>query len=209
MKSLPRLLAVLTLLFTLPLNAQDEKKPDVKKTEKKPVKTRVLKAASRNPQVKPLELKVPVTWKDVKSSSRMRAATVAIPPTKGDKEPAELAVFIFGAQSIDQNIDRWVGQFKADGRKSKITKGKRKADENKDYYMVELSGTFKKSIGPPIMQKTQDMPGYRMLGVLIPSKTALYVLKLTGPDKTVAAQAKAFRTAIGGDVKTEKKHGRD
>jgi len=216
MTSLSRLLAILTLLFTLPLSAQEKKqesessrktqKSSAKKEEgrKKPVKTRILKAASRDPQVKPLNLKIPVTWKEVKSRTNMRAATVEIPAAKGDKEKGELAVFIFGPQSLNQNIDRWIGQFRPDGRKSKVVKGKRKAGEDNAYYVVEVSGTWKKPDGPPFLQKTKDAPGYRMLGLLIPSKTALYVIKLTGPDKTVAAQAKALRSAIGGDAKTEK-----
>ncbi len=220
MTDLPRLLAILTLLFTLPLSAQENKQDaasttksqeSAKKEEgkKKPIKTRILKAASRNPQIKPLNLKIPVTWKEIKSRSNMRAATVEIPAAKGDKEKGELAVFIFGPQSLNQNIDRWIGQFRPDGRKSKTVKGKRKASEDNAYYLVEVSGTWKKPDGPPFLQKTKDAPGYRMLGILIPSKTALYVIKLTGPDKTVAAQAKALRIAIGGDKKTEKQVTRD
>ena len=223
MTRLPRLLAILTMLFTVPLSAQDkEKKQATDSTKgaqeskaknegkKKPVKTRILKAASRNPQVEPLNLKIPVTWKEVKSRSNMRAATVEIPAAKGDKEKGELAVFIFGPQSLDQNIDRWIGQFRPAGRKSKVVKGKRKGGgDNSAYYLVDISGTWKKPDGPPFLQKTKDAPGYRMLGVLIPARNALYVLKLTGPDKTAAAQAKALRNAIGGDAKTEKPHSRD
>ncbi|MFK7818989.1 MAG: hypothetical protein AB8G99_09735, partial [Planctomycetaceae bacterium] len=72
------------------------------------------------------------------------------------------------------------------------------------YYLLELAGTYKKPIGPPMMRKSKDAPGYRMLAVLLRTQKAVLVLKLTGPDKTVAAQLKAFRASFGGDVKTEK-----
>lgn len=214
MQHMYRVTTIIAVLACVPLSAMsqeskpapDKKTGDAKQPEKKPVKTRVLKASSRSPQIKPLELKIPMTWKELKTGGSLRAATVEIPAAKGDKEKGELTVFIFRPQSIGQNLDRWVGQFKPMGRKSKIVKGKRNSKESADYYLAELSGTFKKSIGPPIMGKTKDMPNYRMLGILIPSKNAMYVLKLTGPDKTVAAQAKAIRTAIGADMKTEKKY---
>ena len=77
-----------------------------------------------------------------------------------------------------------------------------------EYYLAELSGTYKKPDGPPFLQRTKDAPGYRMLAVMIPAEGGVYFLKLTGPDKTVAAQAKAFRRMFGADVKTEKPFGR-
>ncbi len=195
--------------------------PDKMKGDKKaaPIKTRMLKVAGRTPQVEPLNLKIPVTWKEVRSTSRMRAATLEIPVAKGDKEKGELAVFVFGAQGISDNIDRWVGQFKSTGRKAKVTVGqfadpnqkspsKAKQQPAVPYFFVEVSGTYKKSVGPPIMRKTEDKTGYRMLAVLIPVKGSAYVLKLTGPDKTVAAQAASFRKSFGGDAKKEKPWGR-
>lgn len=211
MKSL--LPALLFAALLVPAAAQEKKNTDkasddsVKTDEKKdkPVKTRVVKAVSRNPNIATLELKVPVTWKDKRSASRMRSATLTIPAAKGDKEAGEMSVIILGPQSVDDNVDRWVGQFASAGRKQKVTKGKLKKG---DYYMVDLSGTYKKPVGPPIMRKTEDTPGYRMLAVMIPTKGGAYFLKLTGPEKTVAAQVSAFRKSFGGDAKTEKPYSR-
>ncbi len=164
------------------------------------VKTRVLKVGS-------LKLHVPATWKDKKNASRMRLATVEIPPVAGDKDPAELSVFRFQGQDVQANIDRWINQFQADGRKDKTTRGKTR--DGHGYYFVEVSGTFKKPDGPPIMQRTRNVPGYRLLGVILPVKgEGVYFFKLVGPDKTVAAQAKPFRDSFGADAKTEKPHGR-
>ncbi len=138
----------------------------------------------------------------------MRAATLEIPAAKGDKEKGELAVFLFPAQDVNANLDRWVGKFRADGRKHKITRGK--TVKKLDYYFVNVSGTYKKPDGPPMLQKTVDAPGYRLLGVILPDKgQGMYFLTLTGPDKTVAAQAKALRASFGAILKSEKVYGRD
>lgn len=221
------LLAVcLTTLLLSPLQAQDEKKKDAGGATKSDVavqkkgsdsknaasvKTRVLKIENKDRAgkvVSTLPLTVPTTWKDIPLTAMqkrmaMRAATVQIPMAKGDKEPGELTVFRFPAQNINDNIGRWVGQFKTEGRKQKITKGQ--TAKKQDYYFVEVSGTFKKADGPPMMRKTKDAPGFRMLAVILPVKgDGMYFLKLTGPDKTVMAQTKAMRQTIDGNLKSEK-----
>jgi gluconolactonase len=223
------LLAVcLTALLLCPLQAQDTKTKAKGSGTKSTagsqtkgsgskntaaVKTRVLKIEKKDRAgkvVSTLPLTVPTTWKDVPLTAMqkrmaMRSATVRIPAAKGDKEPGELTVFRFPSQNINDNIGRWVGQFQKDGRKQKITKGQ--TAKKQDYYFVEVSGTFKKADGPPMMGKTKDAPGFRMLAVILPVKgDGMYFLKLTGPDKTVMAQATAMRQTIGGNVKTEKEH---
>ena len=71
--------------------------------------------------------------------------------------------------------------------------------------MVELSGTWNKSIGPPIAMKTAKMPGARFLGVILHSgKGGDYYVRLTGPEKTVKENAKLFRAAFGADAEKEK-----
>ena len=216
----------LTALLLNPLQAQDtktkakgsgtksaagsqKKGSDSKNTAA--VKTRVLKIENKDQDgkvVSTLPLTVPATWKDIPLTAMqkrmaMRSATVQIPPVKGDKEAGELAVFRFRSQDINDNIGRWVGQFQPEGRKQKITKGQ--TAKKQDYYFVEVSGTFKKQDGPPMMRKTKDAPGFRMLAVILPVKgQGMYFLKLTGPDKTVMAQTKAMRQTIGGNLKTEK-----
>jgi gluconolactonase len=122
---------------------------------------------------------------------------------EGDKEPAELAVFNFGAGGgVQANIDRWVGQFLPENRQAKSTQGKCPLGE---YVLVDVSGTYRKPVGPPIQGRTESVPGSRMLGVILSvEKKGLYFLKLTGPEKTVAAAATALRTAIGGKMQDEK-----
>lgn len=164
------------------------------------------KAAKTNDvEIKDITLKVPASWKSAPPSNNLRLAQFEIPAVKGDKEPAELVISSFGGTGggMTANISRWVGQFAAGkDRKVKVTQGRSKAGK---YVFADLSGTYKKSIGPPFLRKTKDVPDSRMLGVILAVEgKAYYFLKLTGPAKTVSAAADEFRVSFGADAKTEK-----
>ena len=61
--------------------------------------------------------------------------------------------------------------------------------------------------GPPILRKTKDTPGQRMVGVILNLEgKAVYFMKLTGPDATVAAQLNAVRASFGGKLDDEKEY---
>jgi gluconolactonase len=154
-------------------------------------------------KLKDLTLKMPATWKLKPSTSRMRLATYTIPAAKGDSAPGELTIFNFagGGGDVGANISRWVDQFSGEGRSSKVTKGK--AGDN-DYYFANITGTYRKPVGPPILRKTESAPGYRMAGViLVLQGKGVYYLKLAGPDATIKSQAEAFRKSFGGSSDAE------
>ena len=157
----------------------------------------------REVKIEDLILKVPATWKQQPPTSSLRLGQFEIPAAEGDKEPAELTVFNFGfGGGVQANVDRWIDQFEPKDRKEKTTTAKCPQGE---YVFVDVSGTYKKPIGPPVMRKTQPAPGFRMLGLILSvDKKGNYFLKLTGPEKTVAAAAAAFRASIGGNEKEEK-----
>lgn len=178
----------------------DKPKADaVGKGEKKAEETVDVKIAD-------LELKVPKSWKQSDAPRTMRLATFEVPAAQGDKESGELAISSFpgGGGGVDANISRWVGQFAAEGREVEIHQGK--AGEN-DYFLVNISGTYNKSSGPPFASKTTPTPGQRMIGVILNIKGQnVYFLKLTGPDATVAAQLDAMRSSYGGKADSEKEY---
>jgi gluconolactonase len=154
-------------------------------------------------KLKDLVLNLPKDWAASDTVNNMRLATYEIPVAKGDKEKGELSISTFGGDGggVAANLQRWVGQFDAEGREVSITKGM--AGENA-YHVADISGTFQKSVGPPILRKSQPAPGYRMLGVIVQVKgKGVYFLKLTGPDATVKAQAEALRIAFGGKSEGE------
>ena len=154
---------------------------------------------------KNLTLNVPDAWNNTGKRNSMRLATYEIPAVAGDKEAGELAIFNFpgGGGPVGQNIRRWVGQFDSKGREHKITKGK--AGEH-DYYLVEVSGTYNKSVGPPIRRQTKPVEGSRMLAVILQLEKGVYFLKMTGKDATVKAQATALRKSFGGNKDSEEKY---
>lgn len=164
-------------------------------------------AETKEVKIEDITLNAPATWKQEPPANRLRLAQFKIPAVEGDKEPAELVVSSFpgGGGGIDANLERWVKQFQGEGRKVKITFG---ACPQGEYYFSEISGTYNRSIGPPIAGRTEAVPGSRSLGVILvvakgDAKEA-YFLKLTGPDKTVAAAAEGFRASFGADAAKEK-----
>ena len=149
-----------------------------------------------------LKLSAPKSWQKQQPASNLRLGQFAIPAVEGDAEPSELAIFPPFGGTVQQNIDRWVAQFENEGRTAKSTQGE--CPQGK-YVFVELSGTYKKPNGPPFLQQTKPAPGYKMLGVILTSKSGgNYFLKLTGPQKTVTANAEAFRKSFQADASQEK-----
>ncbi|HRA87673.1 MAG TPA: hypothetical protein PK992_06385 [Planctomycetaceae bacterium] len=162
-----------------------------KKEEKKPEETVAVEIGG-------LKLKLPKSWKQSDATLPMRLATFEIPAAEGDKENGELVVSSFpgGGGGVDANLGRWIGQFDAEGREADILQGK--AGKN-EYFIVNISGTYQKSIGPPVLGKKKPEPGSRMVGVILNvDGGAVYFLKMTGPDATVAAQVDALRASFGG-----------
>lgn len=154
-------------------------------------------------KLKDLVLQLPSTWKKLPNASSMRLATYAVPAAEGDSEDGELSVFSFagGGGDVKPNLSRWVGQFDAEGRTSKIVRGRAGDD---DYYLAEIAGTYKKPVGPPVLRKTESAPDYSMLGLIYVLKDkGVYYLKLTGPTKTIKAQADSFRQSFDADPKSE------
>src|SRR5690606_7808925 len=149
-----------------------------------------------------LTLQIPKAWKSSPPSSNMRLAQFQIAPVEGDEDPADLVIFPPFGGGVAQNVQRWIGQFASEGRRLKLTQGE--AEQGK-YVVVDVTGTYNKPVGPPILNKTVPTPGYRMLAVMF-SKTGGgdYSFKLTGPEKTVGAATDQFRQSFGGDAEKEK-----
>jgi gluconolactonase len=172
------------------------------KQEKPVVKTKMVKARD-------LALTVPETWKQKAQSSEMRVAELEVPALGDDKEPGEFVVFWFGergAGGVQANIQRWIGQLEEEGRKVKIVSGEAAGGK---YTLVDLKGTYNKSIGPPIAKKTKRLPDWRVINVYIETDSGPYFLKLDGPEKTIAAVENDFRASFGGKKDSEKEQKRE
>jgi gluconolactonase len=165
--------------------------------EKPATKTRQVKAGE-------LALTVPEAWRRNSDVSGSRIAEFAVPPVGDDKESGEFVVFDFGprgAGSVEDNIDRWVGQFDTAGRTVKTVTGESAQGK---YTLVDLAGTYKKSIGPPIQKQTKSLSGWRVMSVIIESKGHPYYIKIDGPAKTITAIEDDFRSSFGAKKEGEK-----
>lgn len=170
-----------------------------KKQGKDKVETVTVKA-------KDVTLDVPKTWQQQPPENKFRAAQFVIPAAGKDKQKAELVVYYFGGGGggVNANIKRWIGQFEQQKREVNIKKGK---SAQGPYVLVDVTGTYNKPVGPPFLQKTEPMPGARMMAVVLRVKDkGNYFLKLTGPEKTVTKSAKRFRKAFGADPEKEEKY---
>jgi gluconolactonase len=149
-----------------------------------------------------ITLSVPAAWQQQEPSNRLRLGQFEIPASEGGKGTAELSIFNFGSGgSVAQQVNRWRGQF-APGRKVKAVEG---VSPLGSYVFVDLSGTYKQSVGPPVLGKTKDAPGTRMLVAMIAIKEqGNYFLKLVGPEATVSANAAAFQHSFGAQPDSEK-----
>lgn len=163
----------------------------------------VLAADPATVKVKDITLTVPGSWKQTPPMSGLRLAQFAVPKVGDDPTDAEMVVSFFEGDGggIDPNLKRWEGQFAADGRTVKRTTGE--SPQGK-YYISDISGTFNQPVGPPIAGRTRAVPGSRSISViLVVAGKGNYFLKLTGPDKTVAAAADALRQSFGAEASKE------
>ena len=186
--------ALTTTLFFVPAVSGWADEPA--KTEKPSTKTKKVEAGD-------IMLNVPEGWKQKPQVREPRVAEFTVPPAGDDKEPGELAVFYFGkggAGGVQANIQRWVGQLDAEGRKVRIVTGESALGK---YTLVDLTGAYNKSVGRPIEKKSKRLPGWRVLNVVVETKSGPYFLKLDGPEKTIATVENDFRASFGGKKETE------
>ena len=190
------LAAGLTLTFAFGIAAAAGA-DDAAKSDKGASKTKKVEAGD-------LTLNVPENWKQKAQVRDPRVAEFEVPPAGDDKEAGEFTVFFFGKQgagSVQDNVKRWVGQLEEEGRKVKIVSGESASGK---YTLVDLSGLYNKSVGPPIARKTKKLSGWRVINVVVETDAGPYFLKLDGPEKTIAAVENDVRAAFGGKKDTEK-----
>ena len=129
--------------------------------------------------------KVPAAW--VEGPPRpMRLATYAI----GD---AECAVFYFGPNqggAVDDNIDRWAGQFQG----APNPKREARTVGGMNVTRVEIDGAF---LSPGSdMQSQGTKPGWRLLGAIVQGPQGPIFFKFTGPAETVRRAARDFDSLL-------------
>lgn len=145
-----------------------------------------------------LVLIAPESWKREEPRSRIIEHEFSIPAAEGDENPGRMTIMAAGG-SVEDNIARWVGQFKqpGGGATENAAEEAKKEIGGIEVHFVDLSGTFVDRPGP--MAPAVERDGYRMLGViLVGDKIGQQFIKFYGPAKTVEENADAFAEMIEG-----------
>ena len=135
----------------------------------------------------------------------MRAATYPVSPVAGDKEGAECVVYFFGlgqGGSVQANLDRWQGQFKAPGGKPAVAKVNRITIHGLPVTTIDVAGEYSGMGGPTA--SAAAVTGYRLLGAIIENAGGNVFIKFTGPTKTMAASQPKFQQLLDSFEKTGK-----
>ncbi len=133
---------------------------------------------------------VPQTgWEIEETASSMRAAQYRL-PGDGSTDDAQLVIYYFGpngAGPIEDNIDRWCGQFEQpDGRASRNAAATAKRIvHGLAVTTIDLPGTYVAGTFPGSGERV-NQPDYRLLGAIFETDAGPYYAKLLGPAQTVA-----------------------
>lgn len=136
----------------------------------------------------------PKAWKSVQPKMRMIAAEFQAPQDAAADDAARVTI-MQASGSIDDNINRWVGQF--ENAKREDAKVEEIEIEGASVHVVELTGDFKNSMGPFNPQPAQILKNHAMLAAIVDTqKGGKIFIKMTGPQKTVADQRDAFHEMV-------------
>jgi hypothetical protein len=143
------------------------------------------------PEAVTVTWKDPGGWKRVPPPNRMRKASYEIAPVAGDKEPAQVGVFYFGAGqggSIDKNMERWSGEFSGVAD-ADIKRSQRKAGGLLQHVIEIEDGTFSSGMG---RSPSRGKEHWAVLGAIVETPSGLHFFKMTGPKATVKQARTAF-----------------
>lgn len=142
-----------------------------------------------------VKLTAPDKWVKKEPRSKIIAYEFAAPAAKGDSADGRFTVMAAGG-SIEDNINRWIGQFsQPDGKNTKDrTKISKKTISGVEVHLVDIAGTYKDQPGP--FAPGVDREKYRMLAAILVAKEGQFFFKFYGPEQTVADHEKAFSSMI-------------
>jgi hypothetical protein len=144
------------------------------------------------------ELTSPANWVAKKPKSQIVEYEFEVPVAEGDEIPGRVTVMGAGG-AIEDNINRWKGQFKTPDAGEVPTEVKQIEVAGQPVHMVDMKGVYLDKPGPFVQVPPTERPGFRMLAAIIVTKDAgQYFVKFYGPDKTIAANQAGFVKMIEG-----------
>lgn len=143
-----------------------------------------------------VKMAVPKGWEKKQPRTRIVDFEFAVPAVEGDEIDGRVTVMGAGG-SVEANIDRWIGQFSQPDNKptTERTKKEELKVAGQTVHVVDISGIFKDQRGP--FAPATLRRNYRMLGaIVVTDKQGQYFVKMYGPEKTIAANEKAFNEMV-------------
>ena len=186
---------LLLALSNFPLHAADDKKPAAKPASEA---TPTGDAKGTELIAGGLTFKAAAPWVAKKEARRMSAGGFTIPGKDG-AAGVEADVYHFGGAGgggdNEANIKRWQGQFVAD-EDGNLPEPKKEEKElgGKKLIFVTFKGTFLS--GSVMDEKRKPLPGYTMIGVIIPTDDGSIYFKINGPDAAMTAAAEHIQALV-------------
>lgn len=147
-----------------------------------------------------IKLPLPAGWVRKQPRSNIIEHEFAVPAKEGDAADGRITVMGAGG-SVQDNIDRWCGQFKQPDGSNTSDKAKisQKQVSGQQVHVVDIRGTYEDKAGPFVPGPGAMRENYRMLGAILVTKDAgTYYLKFYGPDRLVTEQEAAFNKVVDG-----------
>lgn len=161
-------------------------------------------AASSAPAVAPLAWDPPGTWTVLPvPPTGVKKAAYKVPKVANDKEEAEVNVVFLGTgEKGDPTkvFKEWFDQF--DGNVGPGAKREQFDVKAFKIETVEVNGTFKMSLAPPVGPKKKSpvqmvKEGYRLYGAVVKTpERGNWYFRMTGPDETVQSARSAMRAML-------------
>ncbi len=153
-------------------------------------------------------LVVPAEFKKAKRANNIIDHEFAVSVGEGDAAETARVTMMPAAGGVKANIDRWIGQFSGDARKATPTEETVSGKWN--VYVVKISGDYAERMGggPFSGGRFVKHPNYAMMGAILvepdqdsPEQPQFahrreYFVKMIGPEKVIAAHAKAFKKMV-------------
>jgi len=133
---------------------------------------------------------VPDTWMGIRPSSSMRLREFRLGVAADD---ATLAIFKNIGGTIDNNLERWSGQFGYSLSDSEVNIRAENIN-GMQVSIISILGTYTNTMA--FSNATQPKQNYRLLGAIADTPDGLYYFKLTGPNTMIMGRTEEFTRFI-------------
>ena len=147
-------------------------------------------ATSSSTKIGNLLANVPDSWMGIRPTSSMRLMEFRLGLVTDD---ATLAIFKNIGGSIDDNLERWSGQFGYLLSDSEVNIRAENIN-GMQVSIISIIGTYTNRMA--FSKPTQPKPNYRLLGAIVDTRDGLYYFKLTGPNTVITGKIEEFTRFI-------------